>query len=224
MTEQTTLLIVDDHPVIVEGLQRAIENEPDFQIVGVATDGIQAIEQVKSLDPDLVILDVDMPNLNGLQTTHQIRNYSDRIRIVVFTMYSDLEYVTELFQSGVSAYVLKDEPLSHLVLALRAVRAGDVYYSKRIHEKLRHRMKELALHDEKKSLQEVQDGIAKLSAREKEVFLLLADGFTSKEIAVRLHISPKTAETHKYNIMEKLNVRSVAQLTKMAVKKNLIQP
>ncbi|MBI4774603.1 MAG: response regulator transcription factor [Deltaproteobacteria bacterium] len=222
MSNKATVLIADDHSVVVEGIRRAIEKETDFELVGVASDGLEAIEKVKTLKPDLIILDVSMPNLNGVETAHQIRKWSDRTRVVIFSMYSDKEYVTELFGSGVSAYVLKEEPLSDLLLALRAVRAGGTYYSKAIQERLKDHMRELELGERGKGLEEVKDGLAKLSVREKEVFVLLADGYTPKEIADRLCISPKTAETHKYNIMEKLKARSLAALTKMAIKKDLI--
>jgi len=222
MSEKATVLVVDDHSIVVEGIRKSIEKEPDFELAGVAADGLEAIEQVKTLKPDLIVLDVSMPNLNGVKTTHQIRRSSDRTRIVIFSMYSDKEYVIELFKCGVSAYVLKEEPLSDLVLALRAVWAGGTYYSKAIQEKLKDHIRELELGDEGKDVGAGMNEIAKLSAREKEVFVLLADGYTPKEIADRLCISPKTAESHKYNIMEKLQVRSLAALTKMAIKEDLI--
>jgi len=221
MDPKTTVLIVDDHSVVVEGIRKAIEKETDFQVAGVAADGLQAIEQVKVLKPDLVILDVSMPDLNGVETAHRIRQCRPRTRIVVFTMHSDIEYVTEMFKSGVSAYLLKEEPLADLVMALRAVRAGGTYYSKAIQEKLQSHLRKLES-DPGKDAARVNSGITKLSVREKEVFLLLADGYTPKEIAHRLSISPKTAESHKYNIMEKLEVRSVAALTKIAIKEELI--
>jgi len=222
MSKKTTVLIVDDHHVVVEGIRRAVEKEPDFEVVGVAADGLEAIEQVKSLKPDLIVLDVSMPNLDGVEAASEIRKWSERSRIVIFTMFSDMEYVTELFRSGVSAYVLKEEPLSDLVLALRVVRAGGSFYSAAIQKKLQDHMRKLEL-GEAKDPGEAGGGIAKLSAREKEVFVLLADGYTPKEIADRLSISSKTAESHKYNIMEKLDVRSVAALTKLAIKNELIE-
>ncbi|MBI4772965.1 MAG: response regulator transcription factor [Deltaproteobacteria bacterium] len=222
MSEKATVLIADDHHVVAEGIRRAIEKEPDLEVAGVATDGLQAIEQVKSLKPDLIVLDISMPNLDGVEAASEIRQCSDRSRIVIFTMFSDTAYVTELFRHGVSAYVLKEEPLSDLVLALKVVRAGGTFYSKAIQKKLQDHMRKLEL-GEVRDHTEAGDEIAKLSVREKEVFVLLADGYTPKEIADKLSISPKTAESHKYNIMEKLDVRSVAALTKIAIRKDLIE-
>jgi len=222
MNKKATVLIADDHHVVVEGIRRAIEKEPDLEVVGVATDGLQAIEQVKTLKPDLIVLDISMPNLDGVEAASEIRKWSDHSRIMIFTMFSDTEYVTELFRHGVSAYVLKEEPLTDLVLALKVVRAGGTYYSESIQKKLQDHMKKLEL-GETRETGEVGNGIAKLSVREKEVFVLLADGYTPREIAERLCISPKTAESHKYNIMEKLDVRSVAALTKIAIKMELIE-
>ena len=221
MIEKTTVLIVDDHHVVVEGVRRAIEQEPDFQVVGEAADGIEAVEKVKALKPDIIILDVAIPRLDGVETTHEILKLGGRTRIVIFTMYSDMEYVTSLFRDGVSAYVLKGEPLSDLVLALKSVRADGTYYSKTVQKNLQEHMKELELGGGGQ-VREMTDGIANLSIREKEVFVLLADGYTPKEIAQRLCISPKTVESHKYNIMEKLDVHSVATLTKIAIKEDLI--
>jgi DNA-binding NarL/FixJ family response regulator len=137
-------------------------------------------------------------------------------------MHSDKEYILSLYRAGISGYLFKDEPMSDLVLALRAVAAGGTYYSEVADEVIHGHMQDLELGDTKKAA-EMRDGIAKLSLREKEVFPLLADGMTIKEIAGTLGISPKTVETHKYNIMEKLNVNSIAQLTKIALQKNLIK-
>jgi len=137
-------------------------------------------------------------------------------------MYSDREYITTLFRLGISAYILKREPIKELVQAVKVVRDGGTYFSSGVRKVLQEQLDMLTMGD-LAEVREMQNGIAKLTVREKEVFALLADGLISREIAERLCISPKTVESHKYNIMDKLEVSSVAQLTKLAIKKGLIE-
>jgi len=215
------VLIVDDHAVVVEGIRKSLKNEPDFEIIGSAHNGLEAIQMVKAMKPDLVVMDISLPELNGVQAVMEIRKWDRNVRFVVFTMYPEKEYIVTLFKIGVSGYVFKDEPISELVMALRAVKEGATFYNKTVHNILREHMEELSRGDAKES-KDLRAGITILSDREKEVFVLLADGFTPKAIADRLCISQKTVETHKYNILGKLNVTSVAHLTKLALKKKLI--
>ncbi len=221
-TDKTRVLIADDHWVAVEGIRAALEGLKEFEVVGTASDGIEAIQAVKSLKPDIVILDISMPNLNGVEAACEIKKYSDNIRIIIFSMYSDKEYVLSLFRAGISGYVLKEETLSDLVMAVKSAGAGGTYFSQSIHKAIQSHMESLEVGD-RESAQEGGDGMVRLSAREKEVFPLLADGLSAREISKRLGISPKTVESHKYNIMDKLNATSVAQLTKIALRKDLIK-
>ena len=218
---KTKVFIADDHPVVVEGITKALEKEPDFEIVGAAPDGIQAVQMIKTLKPDIVVMDISMPRMRGMDATDEIKRWKDRTHVLIYSMYSDREYVTALFRLGVSGYVLKSEPLQDLIRAVKVIRGGGTYFSDAVRKILQEHMDELTLAD-LTDVREMQDGVAKLTVREKEIFALLADGKTPKEIASLLCISPKTVETHKYNIMEKLEVSSIAQLTKIAVKKNLI--
>ena len=174
------------------------------------------------MKPDIVIMDIAMPNLDGIHATYESKKLNAEIGVVIFTMYADTAHAVTLFRAGVSAYVLKGEPLSELLVALKAVKAGGTYFSSVVNEAVRQHMEQLELGGAE-SAREVQNGLVKLSIREKEVFPLLADGKTIKEIAERLCISPKTVETHKYNIMEKLGADSIADLTKIALKKKLIE-
>jgi DNA-binding NarL/FixJ family response regulator len=219
---KTKVLIVDDHMIVVEGVKKLLSEQPDFEVVGTASDGLEAVRQTKALKPDIVIMDIAMPNVDGIQATQEIKKWNDQICVVIFTMYTDTAHAVNLFRQGVSAYVLKGEPISDLLLALRSVREGGTYFSAVVNESIREHMELLELGGGK-SAREVRDGIALLSVREKEVFPLLADGRNIREIAERLCISPKTVETHKYNIMEKLGVESIADLTKIALKKKLIK-
>ena len=221
-SKKTRVLIVDDHTIVVEGIKKFLSEQPEFEVVGTASDGLEAVKKVKTLKPDIVIMDITMPNLDGIQATHEIKKLNDTIRVVIFTMHSDAAHAVTLFRQGISAYVLKGEPLSDLLLALKAVKEGGTYFSSVVNEAVRQHMEKIELGDAN-TAREVQNGIALLSIREKEVFPLLADGESIKEIAERLCISPKTVETHKYNIMEKLGVDSIAHLTKIALKKKLIE-
>ena len=220
--EKTRVLIVDDHSIVVEGIKSALNQHGEFEVVGTASDGLEAVKQVKSLKPDIVIMDVSMPNLSGIDAAYDIKKVNKDVRIVIFTMYSDKEYVLSLFRAGISGYVLKEEKITDLILALRSVNAGGTYFSKAVHEIVQQHMDNLETGDSE-SARQVEDGIINLSAREKEVFPFLADGMSPRQIAKLLGISPKTVESHKYNIMEKLNVSSVADLTKIALRKNLIK-
>ena len=215
--DKVKILIVDDHRVVIEGIKSALQEYSEFQIVGDATDGLQAIETAMKLHPDIVIMDVSMPKLNGIEATQKIKQFNPNIRIVIYTMYSDKEFVVDLFNAGISAYVLKDDPLSDLILALHSVKSGGTYFSTMAPTILVRHITEI----EKKTSD--KDAYNRLSRREQEVFRLLAEGKSIKTIASQLIISPKTVESHKYNIMEKLQAKSIIDLTKIAIRKNLIE-
>jgi DNA-binding NarL/FixJ family response regulator len=221
-SKKAKVLIVDDHMIVVEGLKRFLSEQPDFEVVGTASDGLEAVRNLKALNPDIVIMDIGMPNLDGIQATYKIKKLNKSIRVVIFTMFTDSAHAISLFRQGISAYVFKGEALSDLLVALRAIKEGGTYFSSVVSEALREHMESLEL-GVGKNAGGVEDRTASLSIREKEVFPLLADGKSIKEIAEQLCISPKTVETHKYNIMEKLGVESIADLTKIALKKNLIE-
>ncbi|MEA1901769.1 MAG: response regulator transcription factor [Thermodesulfobacteriota bacterium] len=213
----TNILIADDHRVVIEGIKSALQEHPEFEVVGEAVDGLEAVEFAKSLKPNIVIMDISMPNLSGIEATRQIKALNPGNQIVIYTMHSDKEFVIDLFKAGISAYVLKDDPLSDLILALKAVEGGGTYFSTMAPTILARHMEEM---EEKTTSKNSFDT---LSQREMEVFQLLAEGKRIKEIANQLFISPKTVESHKYNIMEKLQAASVIDLTKIAIRKNLIK-
>jgi len=200
-----------------EGIQAVLQKEPQFDIVGVAGDGLEAVEMIKSLKPDIVILDYAMPNLDGFGVTKEIRKQCKDTKIIIYSMFSDVELVVSLLKEGISGYVLKGQPISEMVMAVNAVAKGGIFYSEVIGRNLQEYLAE------EKSGGKEDDVLENLSDREKEIFVLLADGLTVKEIADQLYISSKTVETHKYNIMDKLNVKSIAEFTKIAVKKKLIE-
>ncbi len=211
------VLIVDDHRVVIEGIKSALKDHPEFEVVGEGADGRQAVETAKSLHPHIVIMDISMPDINGIEATKEIKAWSPETHIVIYTMYSNREFVVELFRQGVSAYVLKDDPLSDLILALEAVAGGGTYFSTMAPTILVNHMEEL------EERLKTRDPYDRLSEREREVFVLLAEGKRIKDIAEELFISTKTVESHKYNIMEKLETHSMVDLIRIAIRKNLIQ-
>ena len=221
-SNKTRVLIVDDHQVVIEGIIALLSGKGDFEIVGRVTDSREALSMVKSLKPDIVVLDVSMPHVDGIEMAGEIRAWDESVKMLVYSMSSSKEHITALFTEGVLGYVLKHEPLSELFLALQAVREGATFYSSAVRQTLQDHMKELELGDGKK-VADVEDDIAKLSVREKEVFVLLADGLTVKDVADRLCISRKTVESHKYNVMDKLRVKTLAEFTKIAARKRLIK-
>ena len=216
--DDVRVLIADDHGVVIEGIKSALGDLEGYKVAGTATDGAQALAQVKALQPDIVVMDISMPGMNGVEATKEIKEYFSETRIVIYTMFSDKEYVLELFKAGMDGYVLKQDPLSDLLLALDAVRAGGAYFSTKA-------PKVLSEHLRGEGVMEVDEGedrLEALSQREMQIFALLADGKSIKMIARTLFISPKTVESHKYNIMAKLELDSLTELTKLAIRKNLI--
>ena len=209
------VIVVDDHRAVIEGIRGLLHDLPEFEIVGVAVHGRQAVKRVASLLPDMVIMDISMPNLNGLDTTLQIKKQYPDIKIIVYSMHSEREYVVGLFKAGVSGYVLKDSPLSELVLALKTVRQKGTYFSAATQTILQQYVADLETGLKK-------DAFDRLSLREREVLQLLAEGYSIKEIAGQLCVSPKTVETHKYNMMAKLDTNRLADLIKIAIRKKLI--
>ncbi len=215
--EPATILLVDDHRVVIEGIRSALEKESEFQVVGEAVDGYEAVLKAKELRPDIIILDISMPRLDGIDATRRIKEVSPNSRIVIYTMHSDKEYVVTLFKEGVCAFVLKEDPLNELILALKAVKGYGTYFSTKAPTILVRHMETLGQGTGEKEISEI------LSQREMEVFLLLARGKSTKVIAKKLFISPKTVETHRYHIMQKLEADSVVALTRMAIRKGLIR-
>jgi DNA-binding NarL/FixJ family response regulator len=209
-----TVLLVDDHRMMLEGLRSVLEAEEGFEVVGEALDGRTAVEMARTLKPQVIVMDIGMPDLNGVEATRQIKSESPDVRIVALSTHTDKRYVLAMLEAGASAYVLKVSAYDELRRAISAVTEGKHYLSPDVAGVV------------------VEAGLAAtlppqttvystLGAREREVLQLLAEGHSSPQIAQRLHISPSTVETHRRNIMKKLNVHSVAELTKYAIREGL---
>jgi len=211
------VLLVDDHQVVVEAVKSLLEAREGFEVVGCALDAAGALALVESVVPDIVVMDISMPGLEVVKAVRELRERFPDTWVVIFTMFSDRDHILSLYKAGVSGYVLKEQPVSELISALETVSEGGVFYSKQVQQIVRDYMESLGKEAEEPSVID-----AKLSKREREVLPLLADGLSVNNIADRLCISPKTVESHKYNILQKLELGSIAELTKLAIRKGLI--
>jgi DNA-binding NarL/FixJ family response regulator len=202
------VLVVDDHPVVRKGLLSCLSAQDNLKIVGEAANGPQAIKLVKELTPDIVLLDVSMPGMDGVAVTEALRKESPQAKVLVLSMQSTRDPVLRLIKAGTRGYVLKDAPTDELICAIETVYDGEAFFSKPVAQ--------IALNQ---YLSESDDSkpIAKLSDREREVLALIAEGKSNKEIAVALDIGVRTTETHRERIMRKLDIHSVAGLTKFAI-------
>jgi len=209
--KKTTILLADDHAVVRQGFRRILEAQPDMEVVGEASNGREAVEAATKLRPDLVVMDVAMPELNGIEATRRVKEFSPRTRVLALSMHKDAVYVREILRAGAQGYLLKDSSDADLVNAARAVAKGEGWVSPGVANAV--------LTDYR---QHVTDPIDLLSSREREVLQLIAEGKTNKEIAALLNLSVYTVDAHRGRIMEKLNLHSTGELVRFAVRKGLI--
>ncbi|MGE0453616.1 MAG: response regulator [Vicinamibacteria bacterium] len=214
MTGKASVFICDDHALFREGLRAILRERPELQVVGEAGDGRSAVEQVLRLRPDVVLMDLELPELSGLEATRRIAASGVGSRVVVLTLYDDEDIVAGCLDAGAAGYVLKDGPSAQLIAAIEAVHGGNRYMSPRALTKI----------VEYASVgRRAKTRYALLTGREREVLKLLADGFSIKEIAVRLELSVKTVDVHKSNLMRKLELHDRAALVKYAIQRKLIR-
>ena len=216
MANKTRVLLADDHRLMRSGLRLVIERHPEFTVVGEADDGRQAVAKAESLKPDVIVMDIGMPNLNGIEAARQITQEHPEIAIVMLSMHSDEGYVLRALKAGARAYLLKDSAEEDLARAIEAVRDGKSFFSPAVSRVL--------LQDYMRKLQRAgaEDSYDLLSPREREILQLVAEGKSSKEIAVLLNLSAYTVETHRSNFMQKLNLKGIPELILYAVRKGLI--
>jgi len=208
------ILLADDHKITRQGLRSLLEKQSDMVVVAEAEEGRTAVRLVRELLPDVVIMDVSMPDLNGMEAARQITREFGNVKIVALSMHSDSLFVTEMLKSGASGYLLKDCAFEELARAIRTVVAGKTYLSPSVSS--------VVVDDYLHRLSKADfSGLDVLTNREREVLQLLAEGKSTKQIALKLHISGKTVETHRRQIMNKLDIHTVAELTKYAIRKGL---
>jgi two-component system response regulator NreC len=211
MSNKIRILLADDHGVVRQGFRRILEAQPDLEIVGEAANGREAVELAALLKPDVVVMDVAMPELNGIEATRRVVEESPRTRVLALSMHKDSVYVREILRAGAVGYLLKDSIDADLLAAVKSVARGEGYLSPGVANAV--------LTDYR---QHVTDPIDLLTSREREVLQLIAEGRTNKEIATGLNLSVYTVDAHRGRIMEKLNLHSVGELVRFAVRKGLI--
>ena len=215
--QKVRVLIADDHKIVREGLRSMLEKEPWIEVVGEAEEGRMTLRLAQELTPDIIIMDLAMPNLNGIEATRQIVAEFPKIKVIALSMHSDRRFVLNMFKAGAKGYMIKDCAFKDLAHAIRVVVDNQTYLSNEIADiVLKGYLASAAF--EKSSAFEL------LSPREREVLQLLAEGKTSSQIAETLHVSVKTIETHRAQLMAKLEVKSIAELTKYAIREGLTTP
>ncbi len=211
----TTIVLADDHAIVRQGLRALLEAEPDLAVVGEAGDGLEALRLVERLAPAVLVADVMMPGLNGLQVTREIQRHWPRTRVVILSMYANEAYVLEALRSGAAGYVLKEAGATDLVRAVREAAAGGRYLSPPLSERAIEAYVERAR-------AAPPDPYDTLTTREREILQLTTEGLSSTLVAARLSISPRTVETHRANLMRKLNLRRQADLVRYAFEKGIV--
>ncbi|CAN5423554.1 response regulator transcription factor [soil metagenome] len=215
MSKTITIILADDHRIVRQGLRALLETETDFNVIGTAGDGLEALDLVRKLNPDVVVLDLMMPGLNGLEVARQLSKQKPNTKIIILSMYDDEGFVLEALSNGVSAYVLKDAGSNDLIQAVREVQAGHRYLSPPLSDRA------IEVY-EQMTKAGITDKYETLTTREREVLHLTAEGNTNNEIAVRLGISVRTAETHRSKVMNKLDIHNQADLTRYALRRGII--
>ncbi|MBA4390191.1 MAG: DNA-binding response regulator [Syntrophus sp. (in: bacteria)] len=208
------ILLADDHKIIREGLRALIEKQSDMEVAAEAQDGLETVKLALKLSPDIVIMDIGMPGMNGIDATRQIVAEAHNIKVIALSMHSDRRFVLQMLKAGASGYLLKDSAFEELVVAIHTIMTKQPYLSPRVTDVV---VKEY-LHNLSKNESTV---FSILTAREREVLQLLAEGKSTKQIALVLNISVKTIETHRQQVMEKVGVHSIAELTKYAIREGL---
>jgi DNA-binding NarL/FixJ family response regulator len=210
------LLIADDHTLVRQGLRRILEGQQGWEVVAETGDGREAVRLAAELRPDVVLLDIAMPHLNGVEAMQQIERRVPGVRVLVLSMYSDEAYVTRAIRAGASGYLLKDSADTDLIKGITAVAQGKSFFSPAA-------ARVIVDNYARPAATGVADRFDSLSEREREVFQLVAEGYSNKEVAELLHISPATVETHRAHVMEKLDLHSTAELVLCAVRRGIVR-
>ena len=212
------VLLAEDHTIVRKGLRALLEDEPGMEVVGEAGTGREVVEKAEQLLPDVVLMDITMPDLNGLEATRRIKKRLPEIEVLVLTVHTNEEYIFQILRAGASGYVVKQAAPAELVTAIRAVQRGDSFLSPSISK----RVIEEYVRQAKRTKEE--EDYDPLTGREREVLQLIAEGHSNREIAELLHISVKTVDNHRTHLMEKLDIHNAAQLTQYAIQRGMISP
>jgi two-component system response regulator NreC len=213
--DRMTVVLADDHPLVHEGLRTLIEAEPDFTVIGQANDGLEAIRLTESLQPQILLVDLAMPGLNGLEVTRQVKKRFPRIYVIVLSMHDDEPYVLEALRNGASGYVLKEASVKEMISGMRAVARGRYFLSSSISEQT------IDVYLDKAKTGRL-DPYDSLTTREREILQMTAESQSSAEVGRRLFISPRTVEAHRQNAMRKLGLRNQGDVVHYALKKGIL--
>lgn len=216
--EPIRILLADDHTIVRQGLARLLEDQPGFQVVGEAENGKVAVEKALALKPDVIVMDIAMPFLNGIEASKRIKKLLPKVKILILSMYAQENHIHELLQTGVSGYLLKESSGRDITMAIQSAMKDEAYLSPSISKLL------VESYLSPRKISKKEQRYNDLSNREREVFQLLAEGYTTKEVADLLCVSVSTVKTHRINIMEKLGIRTNAQLIRFAIQLGLVAP
>lgn len=218
MSGKIRVLLADDHTIVRQGIKVLLNSQKNIEVVGEAEDGRQAVERAKELVPDMIVIDITMPNLNGIEATRQIKKIDPKIKVLVLTAHDNGDYIHQILQAGASGYLLKESTTTDLISAINTVEKGDVFLSPSISKAV---VKDYVKHVDAESGD--YNSLNVLTNREREVLQLIAEGHTNKEIAHLLKLSVKTVDVHRSHIMEKLQIHDLAGLIKYSIRKGLIK-
>jgi two-component system nitrate/nitrite response regulator NarL len=213
MKKTIKVLLIDDHPVVRRGIASCLARQPHINVVGEASDGREALRKARELAPDIMLMDIEMPHMSGLAVTEALKKELPKVKVLILSMHRHTEYVLRILRSGARGYVLKDASAEELVKAIETIDSGEAFFSPDVAR--------LALNQFVHGPGE-GPGCSDLTNREREVLVLIAEGLTNKEIACRLGVGVRTVETHRERSMRKLNIHSIAGLTRFAISKGLI--
>lgn len=211
------ILLADDHTILRAGLKMMLNAQPDMEVIGEAQDGRQAIQEAQRLQPDVILMDITMPDLNGIEATRQIKRVLAEVKILVLTMHENDEYVFQALRAGASGYMLKEAADTELITAIHVIKSGQFYLSPTAQSVV------VGDYLQRVRTGEERDSYSSLTEREREILKLVAEGHTNNQIAERLIISPKTVDTHRTHVMDKLNLHSRAELVKYAMRRGLLE-
>ena len=211
------ILLADDHTILRAGLRMMLNAQPDFEVVGEAQDGRQAIQEAQRLQPDVILMDITMPDMNGIEATRQIKKLLPETKVLILTMHEHDEYVFQALRAGASGYMLKEAADTDLISALRVIQNGQFYLSPTAQSVM------VGDYLQRVRTGEEKDSYSSLTEREREILKLVAEGYTNNKIAERLIISTKTVDTHITHVMDKLNLHSRAELVKYAMRRGLLE-
>jgi len=216
--QKKSILIVDDHPLFREGLKSMLERDSRFEVIGEAGTGHEGLTKAGQLKPDIVLIDISLPDISGINLTYDVRKLLPKAYIIIVSMHSKIDYIAEAFQAGATGYVSKDSASDRLLQGLETVSKGDYFMDSSVSHKVIEKLMKIPVKEAK-----ISDGdYSSLTPREQEVMRMLAEGAFPKEIASRLFISPKTVENHRANIMKKLGLRGTMELVRYAARIGLI--